>query len=189
MSDHSQHKDETAAEQAVARIFAPARRAQFSPPGILTQRVLARSRDAAPERRVWGFWKIYAAFSSVAVVALAGVLFFRAETAQQAHPAVVNGLIAVRIDPQEFRETPVAYAEILLPDSVEFYSQKHPALKLKRSLIVDWEKVADLNSFPIVLRGTEAGAKTVRIVFYGADQKVVTERSMKFLFKKGEPRA
>lgn len=166
-------------EERVRQIFRSDERAEFKPSQLLEVKVMAeldRLDSEVSKKR----WKWFAILSPVAVSAL----FLIFLNFQEPHFNVsVNRQVVVKLEVGDVKSLPIAYAEIDLPEGVEFYSERNPEIIKERSLMLAWESVVKNSHLPFVVKSSSGGMKRINIRFFDDMMNLVSEKSLKINFR------
>jgi hypothetical protein len=185
---------ETGPEPAPPRLRAlleRSRQAELEVPPYVVTRAMARFRERRSERRL-RFWKWLAILGPVTAASAAAVILLAILPAGQLRPiepsyaALAGQDVTLRIDIAASERGRLTYAEVELPNGVQFVSERHPEIREQRRLkfaVSDSFFVSNPASIPFVIHSKSAGLKEVRVRFLDQDQVTVKERVLRIRFK------
>jgi hypothetical protein len=159
------------------------------PSPFLRTRILARVRENKVQKV--SFFKKYflqTAFGTAMGFVLAFVLFQKMNSQSPTEIAtyLTGQAYVIRMDIRPYKESEIAYAEILLNDeNIEFTSSQHSEISQQKKLIVSWESVVQKQFLPIVIKGTKSGPSIVIVNFYDIENKLVNSQNVNLQFKGG----
>jgi hypothetical protein len=154
----------------------------IQPPPYMKTRILARFRELNRKAGVLMWKKLIFAGAALAILVVFGLKIFVYDFTS----ANIGVPLAVKIEVNELKNSQIAFAEIVLPDGVMFYSQKFPEFREKRSLTLDWEIAVKNGHLPFVIEGGSAGRKVIVVRFFDLENKLIAEKSLKISFEKHE---
>ena len=159
------------------------------PSPFLKTRVLARAREKQNNKKSL-FLKYFFQSSLVTaiLVVVAVSLFSKTQKSdlQQIASYVTGQAYVIRMDIRPYKESAIAYAEIVLDDdNIEFSSKQHIEISQQKKLVVSWENVVQKQFLPIVIKGTKPGSSKVIVNFYDSENKLVNSQNVNLNFKGG----
>lgn len=89
--------------------------------------------------------------------------------------------VAVHMEKNAEGSLPFAFAEVALPEGVSFYSEQHPELAHEPTALIDLSSSSG-RTFPVVIRATQAGRKSVSVKYLRADKSTAVERTLQISF-------
>ncbi len=99
---------------------------------------------------------------------------------------IIGQPYVIRMDIRPYKESGVAYAEILLSDdNVQFSSSQFEKISQQKKLVVAWETVVQKQFLPIVIKGVQSGNSKVIVNFYDSENKLVNSQNVNLNFKGG----
>lgn len=167
--------------QEVRQLLAPLKAETATP--YLETRVMARLRERYLQRQKLRFWQRVGATSLGVALVLAMVISLQINS-PAFHKGIAGKATLVQVEVSDFRSEGVAYAEVVLPDGVVFYSKKYPNLVTQRKLKVQWQET--LANLPFVIRGDETGKHYIKVRFFDTSGAVVAEREVGIEFEQPE---
>ncbi|HLE10358.1 MAG: hypothetical protein A2504_04325 [Bdellovibrionales bacterium RIFOXYD12_FULL_39_22] len=170
-------------ENMVKAVFEEERNSDaILPPPYMKTRILARFREKKQKTGgVLMLWKqIALSGAALAIVIVFGLRFFADDFIR----ANLNTPLAVKVEIGELKKANVAYAEIVLPDGVVFYSKKFPELNKESSLVLDWEVAVRNGHLPFIIEGIGEGNKVIVLKFYDLSNRLIAEKTLKVSFDK-----
>ena len=159
------------------------------PSPFLEARVTAHFREnlKTKQKSIW-LPLMSGALASAFILAFAFSFFLKSQTSHL--PAVADYLVGqdyvIRMDIRALKETPIAYAEVVLEgDNVHFSSGKFASISQQRKLVISWDSLVEKQFLPIVLKAMSGGKSKVVVNFYDAENKLVNSRDLDLNFKGG----
>ena len=157
------------------------------PSPFLEARVAAHFREnlKTKQRSIW-----MPLFGGALASAFVLVLAFSFMLRSRSVPAVTDYLVGqdyvIRMDIRALKETPIAYAEVVLQgDNVNFSSGKFASISQQRKIVISWDSLVEKQFLPIVLKAMSGGKSKVVVNFYDAENKLVNSRDLDLNFKGG----
>lgn len=165
------------------------KQASPDPSPYLEARVVAHFREniKAKQKNVWLPW-LGGALASAFVLVLAFGFVLRSRTATPTTVAdyLVGQDYVVRMDIRALKESPIAYAEVVLEgDNVQFSSGKYASVSQQKKIIISWDSLLEKQFLPIVLKAKSGGKSKVVVNFYDSENKLVNTRDLNLNFKGG----
>lgn len=165
-------------------IFKQVKDIEIEPSVYMKPRILARLNEISPSRFSLFFWKMLGLSSSAVALGLA--LFVTIShylpSENPAFKALTHELLAVKID--VYQAESVARMDIILPDGVQFYSEKFPQLNELSQLSLAVNEQMSLKGLPIVVKGQTEGVKRLTIHFYNAKHELIQTKTITIDFSK-----
>lgn len=155
------------------------------PSPFLKTRILAHVREQKQSKV--SFFKKYflvpALTAAVAIVMTIGYL----KSKDSGVPAYAMGQdYVIRMDIRPYKESAIAYAEIVLGDEkIQFSSSKFTEISVQKKMTISWENLVEKQFLPIVIKGLKEGSSKVVVNFYDASNNLVKSQDVHLKFKAG----
>lgn len=157
----------------------------LSPSPYLKSRILAVSDERLKEKDKTFIWKLTALISSAVTIALLVVNLSQYVRKDQSNLARVNEPYVLHLTLSEADSSKVNKAEIILPEGVKFYSQKHGYLDGQRRMKLNLSAVhAGRVKLPFVVAAEKTGHKVILINLLDEDDKIIGQNSVKVTFNR-----
>lgn len=159
------------------------------PSPYLEARVAAHFRENLKSKPKSIWLPLFAgALASAFVLVLAFAFMMKSRTG--AAPTVGDYLVGqdyvIRMDIRALKETPIAYAEVVLEgDNVQFSSGKFAAISQQKKIVISWDSLVEKQFLPIVLKAKSGGKSKVVVNFYDSENKLVNTRDLDLNFRGG----
>lgn len=164
----------------IESIFREANSAVIEPSPYLKTRVLARLREEKARSQVTR-WKWVALFGSAFSMMLVAVVML--SLSESPFIANVGKPVLVKVEMENIRTEDVAFAEIILPEGVYFYSSQFPEMNDRRSLTLDWDSKFASGRLPFVIKSNRAGSGEVLVLLKDRNQIVTGQKKVLIRFK------
>ena len=171
MNDHETKK--------IEELFRAASRDLSGPSPYLKTRVLARLREKK-SKSLLSRWKWFAILSTACSLLLLAGFFLHTRSdfsAQLGQP------VLVKVEMENIKDSQIAFAEIVLPEGVHFYSSQFPEMNDKRSLTLSWNPSLANGKLPFVVKSTVSGGRQIHVLLKGADNQVLGDKILRIDFK------
>lgn len=190
-SKHEPHqiKPDPITEKLVANAFAIARRTPVAASPFLETRILAELKTRK-ERHSWSrqlfIWRALAATCAALTLFVVSRELLPG-SGKHTFQAQARQAMVVSVEVQSLESSPIAFAEIDLPEGVSFFSKAHPELAGQRNLMIPWspEPGKALARFPFAIRGEKTGEQLLHVRFRDSSGALVTERALHIKFNAG----
>lgn len=154
------------------------------PSPYLKTRVLAHAREQ--KRAKVSFFKKYFLQAGLAT-AFIFVIAFSFLQPKEITPTYATGQdYVIRMDIRPYKDSPVAYAEIVLGDEkIQFSSSRFSEISAQKKITVSWDNLVEKQFLPIVVKGLKAGSSKVVVNFYDANNNLIKSQDVNLKFKIG----
>ncbi len=167
-------------DQKIQALFKAANAEIGGPTPYLKTRVLAHMREKNSRVSIWS-WKGFAVLSTVTSLMLAVILFQKGGSSD--FIAATGKPVLVKVELEQVQNSQIAYAEIVLPEGVNFYSAQFPELKDQRSLSLAWNESVQNAKLPFVIQSNLAGIQKIKVLMKDGNNNVLREKTIVISFK------